>query len=168
MKALRIALLLLLVVAPPASAANRHVASESADSRFKAVFGRWRVGRVADPSRQPLPTDLTAQLARARLPIPGAVVQVEQHKICTGSMPCDEVRWSQTTLAESEYGDGIRKTLGLSPKARVFQGNTDNRFISYALFERQADTVLALVSLCEDSEHARGCRPAYEVWQRIR
>ncbi len=161
------ALALLALTAVPGSALSRGNASGGDDSLSVTLRGRWKVGPVVDPSRQPMPADLAAQLARARLPLPGEVVRSEAGKLCVGSVPCDDVAWTETTFANSEYGEGMRKALGLSARTPVYQGDTGNRLISYTLFARPDRTLMALVSLCQDSYRARGCRAAFEIWHPL-
>lgn len=162
-----VALALFGLTAVPASALIRGNDSGADDGRSVTLQGRWKVGPVVDPSRQAMPADLAAQLARARLPSPGEVVRSESGKLCVGSVPCDEVAWTETTFANSEYGEGMKKALGLSARTPVYQGDTGNRLISYTLFARPDRTLIALVSLCQDSYRARGCRAAFEVWRPI-
>ena len=162
-----IALALLALTAVPAGARSHDSAGGGNEGRSVTLKGRWKVGPVVDPSGQPLPADLAAQLARARLPSPGALVRSESGKLCVGSVPCDEVSWTETSFANSEFGEGMRKALGLSARTPVYQGDTGNRSISYTLFSRPGNTLLALVSLCEDSARARGCRAAFEIWHPV-
>ena len=162
-----IALALFALTTMPASAANRVKIGEAVASRSTKLHGQWQVGPVIDPSKQPLPTDLSAQLTRARLPSPGEVVRSKAGKLCVGAMPCDHITWTKTTFGNSEYGDGLRKTLDLSPETPVYQGDVGNPSISYTLFARPNHTLMALVSLCQDSYRARGCHAAFEIWRPV-
>lgn len=164
MRVLCIAFALLAVAAVPANSLNRYTTD---DSRSVTLRGRWQVGPVVDPSRQPLPADLAAQLARARLPSPGEVVRSEAGKLCAGSIPCDDASWTKTTFSNSEYGESIRKAFGLSAQTPVYQGDIGNPSISYTLFARPDHTLMALVSLCQDSYRARGCRAAFQIWHPV-
>lgn len=167
MKVLCAALALLTATAMPARALDRTRTGGNTHNRSVTLRGRWQVGPVVDPSHQPPPIDLAAQLASARLPRPGEVVRAAAGKLCVGSVPCDEVSWTETPFADSEYGDGLMQALGLSRQTRVYQANTGNRLISYTLFARPDHTLMALVPLCQDSNRARGCRAAFEIWRPI-
>lgn len=167
MKSVYIAFAILALTTMPANASGRVDTRRVVDSRSATLRGQWQVGPVIDPGNEPLPPDLGAQLSRARLPSPGEAVRGEAGRLCVGSIPCDDVTWTRTTFGNSEYGEGLRKALGLSANTPVYRGDINNPAISYTLFERPNHTLMALVSLCQDSHRARGCRPAFEIWNPV-
>lgn len=129
------------------------------------LHGTWRVGPVVDPSRQPLPSDLAAQLAHAHLPMPGGLVRAERGTLCVGSSACRDVAWTTIKLADFEDGPRYKLDFGLSAQASIYQGDTGDRLTNYTLIVRPDRTFMAVVILCQDSYRARGCHNAYEVWR---
>lgn len=161
---------LIVLIMMPAQAVrpiHHHKAGMAIRSRSFELRGRWQVGPIVDPAHHPLPSDWAAQLTSARLPAPGEIIRAGPGSFCAGSIPCDEVPWTEDVLANEPGGTRLIQDFGFSSGMRVYTGDTGNRLISYTVVARSDKMLVAVVGLCKGYNRSADCYNALEVWHPI-